>query len=100
MDRFHDVCGFVMLDLNQNNGSSPSFIDVATTAFANDRFNILFAFAGKFLNAPDQFRFLPLDVLQVIVRELGELLFQPALGDVPVSFELKFVHKISFCLPY
>jgi hypothetical protein len=32
--------------------------------------------------------------LQVVIRELGPLLFQLALGDVPVAFNFEFVHII------
>jgi len=33
----------------------------------------------------------------MIIRELGPLLFQIALGDVAVAFDFEFVRKSSFC---
>jgi hypothetical protein len=39
--------------------------------------------AGAFLNPAQQFILLAVDVSQIVIRELGPLLFQLALGDVP-----------------
>jgi hypothetical protein len=36
--------------------------------------------------------------LEIVIRELGPLLSQLALGDVPVAFDFECVHTILFCL--
>ena len=53
-------------------------------------------FAGGLLDSTEQFLMLALDILEVVIRELGPLLFQLALGDVPVAFDFEFVHTSSF----
>jgi hypothetical protein len=40
---------------------------------------------------------LALDVLEIVICELGPLLFQLALGDIPVAFDFECVHSSSFC---
>jgi hypothetical protein len=45
------------------------------------------------LNAPDQFVFLAVDVLEIVIGQVGELLLKFALDDVPVSFDLERVHN-------
>jgi hypothetical protein len=59
-----------------------------------DRFT---GFAGALLNPTEQFVMLALDVLEIVIRELGPLLFQLAFGDVPVAFDFECVHSSSFC---
>ena len=51
---------------------------------------------GALLNPTEQFLMLAFDVLEVVIRELGPLLFQFALGDVPVAFDFEFVHSALF----
>jgi hypothetical protein len=34
--------------------------------------------------------------LEIVIRELGPLLFQLALGDVPVAFAFECIHNNSF----
>jgi hypothetical protein len=65
---------------------------VATTAFRN---GVLFFFSppAAFQDAANQFVFLAIDELQVIVRKLCQLLFQLSPGDIPVSFRCKHAHK-------
>jgi hypothetical protein len=36
--------------------------------------------------------------LEIVIRELGPLLFQLAFGDVPVAFNFEFVHNNVFCV--
>jgi hypothetical protein len=50
-------------------------------------------FAGAFLNPANQFFLLAFGELQIAIRELGPLLFQLALGDVPVAFDFECVHN-------
>jgi len=53
-------------------------------------------FSGALLNPANKFFLLAFGVLEIVIRELGPLLFQLALGDVPVAFDFKFVHNSSF----
>ena len=69
----------------------------AAPALNNRSVNFRAALARSLLNATDQLLFLALDVLQIVVSELGELLFQFALHDVPVSLESKRIH-IGCCI--
>jgi hypothetical protein len=38
--------------------------------------------------------------LEIAIRELGPLLFQLALGNVPVAFDFKFVHNTLLCFVF
>jgi hypothetical protein len=38
--------------------------------------------------------------LEIVIRKLGPLLFQLALGDVPVAFDFEFVHNTLFCFSF
>jgi hypothetical protein len=58
-----------------------------TAAFVHGEFDFIPGLAGAFLNSADQFVLFALDELKVVVCELCELLFQFALGDIPVSFD-------------
>jgi hypothetical protein len=53
--------------------------------------------AGAFLNPAQQFILPAVNVLQIVIRELGPLLFQLALGDVPVALDFECVHIGSLC---
>jgi hypothetical protein len=53
------------------------------------------AFAGAFLNPTDQFIMLAVNILEIVIRERGPLLFQFALGDIPVTFDFEFVHGLK-----
>jgi hypothetical protein len=57
-----------------------------------DRFT---GFAGALLNPAKQFTVLAFGVLEIVLRELGPLLVQLALGDVPVSFDFACSHNSS-----
>jgi hypothetical protein len=67
----------------------------AVATFTEGLGNFFVVLTGAFLDATDQFIFLAPDELQIIIRELGEFLFQLALGNVPVSFEDKCAHITS-----
>ena len=56
-------------------------------------------FARALLNAANEFFLLAFGELEIVIRELGPLLFQLALGDVPVAFDFKCCHNGSlyFC---
>ena len=60
-----------------------------------DRFS---GFASALLNAAQQLVVLAFGELEIVVRELGPLLFQLALGDVPVAFAFECVHNDSLVL--
>ena len=44
-------------------------------------------FASALLDATNQFLFSPLDILQIIVSELGPFLFQLSLDYIPIPFD-------------
>ena len=67
------------------------------TRFLNRLFDRFAAFAGPLLTSAHQFFMLAFGVLQIVIRELGPLLFQLALGDVPVALDFEFVHSALFC---
>jgi hypothetical protein len=46
-------------------------------------------FAGALLNPAKQFTVLAFGVLEIVLRELGPLLFQLACGNVPDVFDLE-----------
>jgi len=62
-----------------------------------DRFT---GFAGALLNTAQQFIVLAFGVLEIVIRELGPLLLQLALGDVPVAFNFECVHSALFCFSF
>jgi hypothetical protein len=70
----------------------------AAAAFVHGSFNFFFGLAGAFLNAANQFIFLALGELQVVISELCQFLFQLALGNVPVSFGGECAHILLMCL--
>ena len=55
--------------------------------FLDRFFNGFAGFPGALLNPTDQFLLLAFGKLQIAIRELGPLLFQFALGDVPVALD-------------
>src|ERR1039457_3778956 len=58
-----------------------------------DRFTSL---AGKLLNSAEQHFLFALDVLEIVVGELGPPLLQLAFSDIPVAFDFERVHVGSF----
>ena len=67
----------------------------AGRGFLDGLFDRFPGFAGALLNAAQQFIVLALGPLEIVIRELGPLLFQLAFGDVPVAFDFKCVHNDS-----
>jgi hypothetical protein len=55
-------------------------------------------FTGALLNPSNKFFLLAFGELEIVIRELGPLLFQLALGDVPVALNFEFIHNNSFCI--
>ena len=68
----------------------------SSTVFPDGGFNGFTAFACAFLNASNKLIQLAFDELEVIISELGPLLFEVALDDVPVAFDFECCHK-SLC---
>ena len=68
---------------------------LAVATFGKSLADLFFVLTGTLLYATDQFIFLALDELQIIVRKLREFLLQLALGNVPVSFEDKCAHNAT-----
>jgi len=74
--------------------AADSLIAAAGGAGFLDRLFDRFAgFAGALLNPANQFFLLAFGVLQIVIRELGPLLLQLALGDVPVAFDFECGHN-------
>jgi hypothetical protein len=69
----------------------------AGAEFLDGFFDRFPGFAGAFLNPAQQFILLAVNVSQIVIRQLGPLLFQLALGDVPVAFDFECVHIDSLC---
>jgi hypothetical protein len=80
--------------------SAVSSLRAAGTSFFDCFFDHFSGFAGALLNPTEQFVLLALNVLEIVICELGPLLFQLALGDVPVAFDFKCVHSGSFCFSF
>src|ERR1039457_6362511 len=55
-------------------------------------------FAGALLNPANKFFLLAFGESEIVIRELGPLLFQLPLGDVPVALNFEFIHNNSFCI--
>ena len=64
-----------------------SLLAAARRGFLDGLFDRFPGFAGALLNAAQQFIVLALGALEIVIRELGPLLFQLALGDVPVALD-------------
>lgn len=60
--------------------------------FLDELFDCFASFAGALLNSTEQFLILALDVREIVIRELGPLLFQLARHDGPIAGDSKFVH--------
>jgi hypothetical protein len=69
----------------------------AGRGFLDGLFDRFPGFASALLNAAQQFIVLALGALQIVIRELGPLLFQLAFGDVPVALDFECVHNALFC---
>jgi hypothetical protein len=60
--------------------------------FLHSFFDGFTGFAGALLNPANQLVLLALDELEIIIGELGPLLLELALGDVPVAFDFECIH--------
>jgi hypothetical protein len=58
------------------------------------------SFASALLNPANKFFLLAFGVLEIVIRKLGPLLFQLALGYVPVAFDFEFVHNTLLCFSF
>jgi hypothetical protein len=76
-------------------GASTS-LRAAGAGFFDSVFDHFTGFTGALLNPTEQFVVLALDVLEIVIGELGPSLFQLALSDVPVALDFKCVHRVSF----
>src|ERR1039457_660649 len=57
-------------------------------------------FPGALLNPANKLFLLAFGELEIVIRELGPLLFQLAFGDVPVAFDFKCVHNALSCFVF
>ena len=78
---------------------SPALDLRSAPVLAQGAFHGVAAFAGAPLDAANQLVLLAFDVAKVVIRELGPLLLEFALGEIPVSLELEVVHN-AFCCGY
>src|SRR5664280_3410945 len=89
-----------MFDSSDMRASTASDIRLLTAAggagFLERLLDRFAGFPGTLLNPADKLFLLAFGVLEIVIRELGPLLFQLALGDVPVAFDFECVHSNSF----
>ena len=84
-------------DLPRPLGQAWLLFAVAGGASLLDRlFDRLTGFTGAFLNAPQQLLAHSFGILEIVVGQLGPLLLQFSLGDVPVALDFEFCHDGSF----
>ena len=74
-----------------------NLLAAAGSGFLDGLFHRFPGFAGALLNAAQQFVVLAFGALQIVIRELGPLLLELALGDVPVALDFECVHVAMFC---
>jgi hypothetical protein len=81
------------------------FRTAAGTGLLQHLFNLFPGFAGPLLDASDQFTFLALDELKIVIGQPGPFLPQPAFDDVPIPSHFQNAHIGSrffhqwFCFP-
>jgi len=71
----------------------------ALVALLHGFLDFVLGLAGALLDAADKFILLAFNILKVVVREFRKLLFELALGDIPISFCLKIIHNSCFFFP-
>jgi hypothetical protein len=71
------------------------FAAAGGAGFLDSLFDRFAGFARALLNPANQFFLLAFGVLEIVIRELGPLLFQLAFGDVPVAFDFECGHNSS-----
>jgi hypothetical protein len=74
------------------------FAATAGRGFLNGFLDRFTGFTRALLDAAQQFFLLSFGPLKIGIREFGPLLFQFALGDIPVAFDFKFIHLFFFRL--
>jgi hypothetical protein len=62
-------------------------LTAAGGSFLDGLFDRFTGFASALLNAAQQFIVFAFGALEIVIRELGPLLFQLTLGDVPVALD-------------
>jgi hypothetical protein len=73
--------------------------ELFTAGFLHGLFDRCASFARALLNPPIKFFVLAFGILQIVIRELGPLLFQLPFRNVPITFDFKFGHMVCFvCL--
>ena len=105
MRAFNGLIYRVLDGCGRGSGELNEFVDVvfhvrlfiaAGRGFLESLFDRFTGFAGALLNAAQQLVVLAFGELEIVIRELGPLLFQLALGDVPVAFAFECIHNNSF----
>jgi hypothetical protein len=72
----------------------------AGRGFLDGLFDRCTSFTRALLNPAIEFFVLAFGELEIVIRKLGPLLFQLALGDVPIAFDFEFVHNTLFCFSF
>ena len=81
------------------NGSNVRLVGVFRGSFnssaiiSDTRLNDLPTFASPLLDSPQQLILFAFNVDEVVVSELSPFLFEVALENVPIAFDLEFVHR-------
>src|SRR5664279_5484803 len=92
---------FGSLDMRASTASDLRLLTAAGGAgFLERLLNRFAGFPGALLNSANKLFLLAFGVLVIVICELGPLLFQLALGDVPVAFNFKFVHNTVLCFVF
>jgi hypothetical protein len=68
-------------------------VEAAPGLLSGRFFDCFTGFAGVLLNPTKQFLGLAFDILEFVVRELGQFLFQLTLNDVAVAFDFERGHN-------
>src|ERR1035437_4519680 len=74
------------------------FAAAGGAGFLDGLFDRFPGFTGALLNPANKFFLLAFGELEIVIRELGPLLFQLALGNVPVALNFEFIHNNSSCI--
>src|ERR1035438_4819631 len=92
---------FASLDMRTSTASDIRLLTAAGGAGFLERLLDRFAgFPGALLNSANKLFLLAFGVLEIVIRELGPLLFQLPFGDVPVAFDFKCVHNALSCFAF
>ncbi len=76
-------------------GGRPGLVGEGILGLFDGVFDGFAGLAGAALDAADEFVHFAVCVLEVVVGEVGPLLFEFAFDDVPVAFDFEFSHRVE-----